>query len=718
LTAGASQQLNRKSIIRLPKPSRTYFNLLKGQIMTVEKNQHQTATAPKHFHMWVGAIISAVMLLTIGAVAVAKYYSEKKPSEAAIGIATSKPEPEDIWYNSEWQYRQLINIDETKVSIDLTDYPLLINSIRESWAGEACANGEDVIFTDTTGTLLPHEIERYVVEGTQASLTAWVKLDSTVAQDPDHRLYIYYGRVDADQQSLCDSQENPTAVWGTEYVMVHHMDINNGTFVDSTSHGYVGTIVGDVTQDVGKIGQAAQFDTDSDIGEYAEQLDSGIGPLSTEITVQGWVKAQAGDIQATMWSGLYKDPWNNKTNMISVGYRKAYHQHNDYHAHSISTDLYAGPPDGMTSEVWHYETLILKLTDPACNPDLNTCATTLSIYADGAIQGSINMPNGYSDLEIKDWRIAKTSSFDQLMGMIDELRVAKTIRSDEWIQTDYNNQNSPETFYAIGEEEASVYNLTVYITNVNNGSGTVTINPGAITCTESCNNLLPAGVTYTLTAVASDYSEFNSWSGICTGTGTCTVTLDNAKDVTATFELPTYTITVTKQGGGTGTVIDDKDPHQISCGGYCVGDYDNGTPVTLTATPDAGSLFDGWSGGGCSGTGTCQITVGEDTVVIATFLPPPDPTFHLDIIKEGTGTGIVFDLPDGTTIECGDVCSADLTAGTVIELQAPADDGSKFVDWGDYRCNWVGLVPSCLVTMDQDVELHVSFDLDKKPSVD
>jgi predicted lipoprotein with Yx(FWY)xxD motif len=41
--------------------------------------------------------------------------------------------------------------------------------------------------------------------------------------------------------------------------------------------------------------------------------------------------------------------------------------------------------------------------------------------------------------------------------------------------------------------------------------------------------------------------------------------------------------------------------------------------VTLTATPAAYSTFSGWSGGGCSGTGTCAITVGSDATVTATF---------------------------------------------------------------------------------------------------
>lgn len=46
-----------------------------------------------------------------------------------------------------------------------------------------------------------------------------------------------------------------------------------------------------------------------------------------------------------------------------------------------------------------------------------------------------------------------------------------------------------------------------------------------------------------------------------------------------------------------------------------------GSQVTLTATPDAGSKFVGWSGGGCSGTGDCTVTVNGRVDVQAQFTP-------------------------------------------------------------------------------------------------
>ena len=78
-----------------------------------------------------------------------------------------------------------------------------------------------------------------------------------------------------------------------------------------------------------------------------------------------------------------------------------------------------------------------------------------------------------------------------------------------------------------------------------------------------------------------------------------------------------FTASVTKAGSGTGSV--QSSPSGISCGASCSGPFDDGSTVTLTATPAAGSVFTGWSGGGCSGAGTCTLTMGSDQTVTATF---------------------------------------------------------------------------------------------------
>ena len=117
-----------------------------------------------------------------------------------------------------------------------------------------------------------------------------------------------------------------------------------------------------------------------------------------------------------------------------------------------------------------------------------------------------------------------------------------------------------------------------------------------------------------------------SYSGLDVGDHTFEVRSMNARgsgpvsehewSVTATAPEQ-RTLTVTKSGAGTGAVSGAAGA--IDCGTTCAVDLDEGTQVTLTATPESGSTFTGWIGGGCSGTGDCQVTLGGDREVVATF---------------------------------------------------------------------------------------------------
>ncbi|MEW5744162.1 MAG: thrombospondin type 3 repeat-containing protein [Nitrospirota bacterium] len=82
-------------------------------------------------------------------------------------------------------------------------------------------------------------------------------------------------------------------------------------------------------------------------------------------------------------------------------------------------------------------------------------------------------------------------------------------------------------------------------------------------------------------------------------------------------EMQSYTLTVQKSGAGSGSATSSDG--KIDCGMNCAATYAADSPVTLSASAAAGSVFSGWSGGGCSGTDTCSVPMNQDTIVQAEF---------------------------------------------------------------------------------------------------
>jgi Tol biopolymer transport system component len=238
--------------------------------------------------------------------------------------------------------------------------------------------------------------------------------------------------------------------------------------------------------------------------------------------------------------------------------------------------------------------------------------------------------------------------------------------------------------------DAAILDVTV----AGDGLGTVVSSPAGIDCEFDCSEAYLAGTVVTLTATPEANAVFAGWTGPCTGTGTCVVTMNGDVAVTATFD--TANVTVTKAGDGSGTVTSS--PAGIDCGNDCTEPYLPGTNVTLTAVPAARSVFVGWSGA-CTGTGACVIAAASDASVTATF-----DTARLFVAKAGDGGGTVSSSPAG--IACGTDCTESYLPGTNVTLTAVPSANAVFVGWSG-ACTGTG---PCDLPMTTDASVTATFD--------
>jgi uncharacterized repeat protein (TIGR02543 family) len=223
------------------------------------------------------------------------------------------------------------------------------------------------------------------------------------------------------------------------------------------------------------------------------------------------------------------------------------------------------------------------------------------------------------------------------------------------------------------------------------GAGTVTSNPAGVSCPGTCTAAFPQGSTVTLSGTAGAGFTFGNWSGACSGSGDCTVTMNAPQSVTVTFNPP---LTVSLVGSGSVT----SNPAGIACPGTCSSVMPYAASVTLTASPDPGWVVDRWTGDCVDfGTTTCTLTMDAAKSVTVYLLP-----LHTLTVTVG-GSGTVVSLPDG--IACPPTCSAQFVEGSAVGLVAQPQYGYAAA-WSDAACTDPG---SCLLTLDADVSASATF---------
>lgn len=181
------------------------------------------------------------------------------------------------------------------------------------------------------------------------------------------------------------------------------------------------------------------------------------------------------------------------------------------------------------------------------------------------------------------------------------------LRSDALIEVDFEPGPPPPGTH------------TLRVTRSGSGAGAVSSSPGGIDCGSACSAGFPDGTQVTFRAAPSPGSRFAGWSGACSGTGACTMTVRADASLEAAFEsLPPPDSHLVAEVSGPGVVGGGG----LNCGNgasACDAALRPGTSVHLTATTAPAARFIGW-GEACRGAqATCDLTVQGDTRLSARF---------------------------------------------------------------------------------------------------
>jgi len=228
---------------------------------------------------------------------------------------------------------------------------------------------------------------------------------------------------------------------------------------------------------------------------------------------------------------------------------------------------------------------------------------------------------------------------------------------------------------AIRTQSVIVRNMFSLNVIVDPARGRVT-SPSVIDCPGDCSEFYPKlkNTVVNLTAIPKSGFIFQEWSGACSGSGPCSVTMDKDKTVTALFrKAQIFSLSVNTAGSGSGTTQISGTP----CGTNCTNLYEENPIVprtlTLTAIPMVGSVFSKWSGDSDCTDGSVTMNYSKTCTAIFNKL------FALTMTIQGAGSGTITSRPSG--ISCAPYCTINHPDGTSVTLTANAGSRSIFAGW-------------------------------------
>jgi RHS repeat-associated protein len=367
--------------------------------------------------------------------------SQTDPTKSASAAVTLLP---GTCASNGYNFERIVLVDHTKIAnTDQANFPLLINSKDSAFAtvgngGHVTnASGYDIVFsTDPNGfTKLDHELESYNPQTGQVN--AWVRLP-TLSHTADTVIYMFYGNA-----AVTTSQQNPSGVWDSNFLEVLHLDEGSGTTVfDSTANGNNGSKVSSISPAAisgGEIAGAQSFNGTTDFIALPPSMTGN----RTTFSVSFWTNS--------IDTGSNPNYWNQPQ---FFGDSTAGNNSGDFGVTTNSGVL--GMWSGLNGAGDDFFLTNTVIDDAKWHRiDAVNDASVIKLYLDGQEVGqslAAGLPMDYSGwyLGAQHYQFGGAAFYHQ--GDIDEFRVSQSVRTADWIATEYNNQHSPSTFYRLFPE--------------------------------------------------------------------------------------------------------------------------------------------------------------------------------------------------------------------------------------------------------------------------
>jgi hypothetical protein len=332
----------------------------------------------------------------------------------------------------DWDYNTRIYIDTSSsgadISEDVEKFPVLVELNEENFNFErANSDGNDIRFSDSSGISLKYEIESWNKDKKEANI--WVLVPYINGSNNSQFIRMYWGNIDAKSESngeaVFDKEENYQGVW---HLNEEGNSTLNGYKDSSINSNDLTGISMDSSSDVeGKISNAQKFDGSKD---YINGANDDSLKIKGDMTISFWMNT---DSMSKDWVRLVGKGNSTKRNYgvwLNRSNKKILFQQ---YGSSGNMSFYSN--SATSTDKWHYVSTTIE----------NNIA---KIYIDGKLD-STNKRKGSPYTSDDTFSLAYAGFHTYYNGILDEVRIMDSGKSDSWIKMEYENQKENQTLIKI-----------------------------------------------------------------------------------------------------------------------------------------------------------------------------------------------------------------------------------------------------------------------------